>query len=430
MNNKLKEYKLCDLYKMDSGISTSKSQAGKGSDFLSFGDIYNNIIVPDELSEKMNTTKEEQEKYSIKKGDVFITRTSEVIDELAMSCVALKDYPNATFSGFAKRLRPIQNTITYDKYMAFFFRSSYFRKIINAKAFMTLRASFNEEIFKDIKFMLIDYNNQKKIGNFLYKLELKKKNNNKIIKELDNYMKTLYQRWFLEYHYPDINGNSYKKIGGKFVYNETIKREIPEDWKVYKIKDVIKQINTGLNPRDNFKLGNGNIKYVTVKNLTTSGTIDFEGCDLLDEEAREKVHNRSDLSKNDILFASIAPLGRCVVVQEDPIDWDINESVFSIRPDFEKITSEFLYMFFMSDYFIKKAEHSSAGSIFKGIRINTIEEMQIVIPEDRVLRLFSDKIRKVLYKKYVCERENEGLKELKEFLLPLLINGQINVEND
>ena len=76
--------------------------------FFSFSTIFNNAVLPEEITDFMDTSDKERETYSVRKGDILITRTSETIDELAMSSVALKDYPNATFSGFAKRLRPIK----------------------------------------------------------------------------------------------------------------------------------------------------------------------------------------------------------------------------------------------------------------------------------------------------------------------------------
>ena len=114
--------------------------------------------------------------------------------------------------------------------------------------------------------------------------------------------KTLYDFWFLQFEFPNEEGKPYKSSGGKMVWNEELKREIPEGWEVDTVKKCICHINTGLNPRDNFKLGNGHIKYITVKNLTINGTIDFSGCDQIDEDARKIVHKRSDVSKGDILF--------------------------------------------------------------------------------------------------------------------------------
>ena len=145
--SKLTKYAFSELYDMTSGISSTKQQAGHGAPIVSFSTVFNNYFLPDKLNDLMDTTEREQEIYSIKKGDILITRTSEKVDELAMSCVALKDYPKATYSGFVKRLRPKNVGIVYDKYMAFFLRSKYFRKIIDCNTIMTLRASFNEDIF-------------------------------------------------------------------------------------------------------------------------------------------------------------------------------------------------------------------------------------------------------------------------------------------
>lgn len=268
---------------------------------------------------------------------------------------------------------------------------------------------------------------QKKLSSILRFIDSKISNNNRINAELESMAKTIYDYWFTQFDFPDENGKPYKSSGGKMVWNEELNRVIPEGWKVGRVKDCIVHINTGLNPRDNFKLGNGNIKYITVKNLTTNGAIDFSNCDIIDEEARKIVHNRSDVSKGDILFASIAPLGRCCIVYENPMDWDINESVFSIRPQ-NNIPSEYLYLYFMSDAFVKKAEHSSAGSVFSGIRISVLEEMNIVIPPDNVLENFEKNIAMMLLRKHKNSIENQQLVSLRDWLLPMLMNGQVGFE--
>lgn len=177
---KLNKYAFSDLYDMTSGISSTKDQAGHGAPFVSFRTVFNDYFLPDELPDLMDTSEKEQETYSIKKGDILITRTSETVDELAMSCVALKDYPKATYSGFVKRLRPKTTGIAYNKYMAFFLRSKYFRKVIDCNTIMTLRASFNEDIFSFLYLYLLDYEEQVKIGDMLYDIERKIQVNNRI----------------------------------------------------------------------------------------------------------------------------------------------------------------------------------------------------------------------------------------------------------
>lgn len=272
---------------------------------------------------------------------------------------------------------------------------------------------------------LPDYNLQTKIANILNSLDRKIMSNTNTISELEAMAKTLYDYWFLQFEFPNEEGKPYKSSGGKMVYNEELKREIPEGWVVKKLEKCIKHINTGLNPRDNFVLNTGNIKYITVKNLTTKGTLDFSGCDTIDFETKQLINKRSKVSKGDILFASIAPLGRCVIVSETPDNWEINESVFSIRPDYSTVSTEYLYMFFMSDYFIKTAEHSSTGSIFSGIRVAVLNDMNTLVPTKKIMDKFTEYVKPLFNKKYFAEIENQELSSLRDFLLPMLMNGQV-----
>lgn len=425
--SKITKYALSDLYDMSSGLSSKKEQAGHGAPFVSFGTVFNNYFLPEELPDLMDTNEKEQQIYSIKTGDVLITRTSETIDELAMSCVAVKNYPKATYSGFTKRLRPKREGIAYPKYMAFYFRSALFRKAVTNNAFMTLRASFNEDIFTFLDVYLPDYDEQVRIGDMLYNIECKIQKNKEINDYLEEMAKTIYDYWFVQFDFPNENGKPYKSSGGKMVNSNG--HIIPESWTFCKVQDIISNICTGLNPRDNFKLGTGDIKYITVKNLTPNGTLDFTGCDTIDESARTIVHNRSDIQIGDILFASIAPLGRCYLIQSEPTDWDINESVFSIRANTDIITPAFLYLYFMSDAFIKHATSSSTGSIFKGIRINTLLETELCVPPLSVILKFEERLASIFPLKSKNYEEIQRLSNLRDWLLPMLMNGQATIED-
>lgn len=425
--SKLQKYAFADLYEMSSGLSSTKEQAGHGSPFVSFSTVFNNYFLPDELPDLMDTSEQEQETFSVHKGDIFLTRTSETVDELAMSCVALKDYPNATYSGFTKRLRPKTTGIVYEKYMAFFLRSKYFRKVIDCNTIMTLRASFNEDMFSFLSLYLPPYEEQVKIGDFLYNIERKIQIFNRINDNLQQQLRLLYDYWFTQFDFPDENGNPYRLSGGQMVWNNTLKHEIPKGWSTGTLADCIEKISTGLNPRDNFKLGGGSIKYITVKNLTSSGTLDFAGCDTIDAEAQALIHQRSDIRHGDILFASIAPLGRCYLIEEQPSDWEINESVFAIRPNSRIATAEFLYSYFTSNAFIKGATASSTGSIFKGIRINTLLDWNVLIPTYDIIEAYSSRVRNIFSLLNRNAEETLTLNKLRDWLLPMLMNGQASI---
>ncbi len=184
MNSDWKECVLSDIYEFTSGLSKNSKEFGFGSPFLSFKTVFNNYFIPSKLNELVNTTQTEQEKCSIKKGDVFLTRTSETMNELGMSCVSLKDYPHATFNGFTKRLRPKKTGIIYPLFAGYYFRSGFFRNAINSMAIMTTRASLNNEILSKLPILLPSYETQEKIGEILFNIDKKIKTNEKINKNL------------------------------------------------------------------------------------------------------------------------------------------------------------------------------------------------------------------------------------------------------
>lgn len=313
----------------------------------------------------------------------------------------------------------------YSKYLYYFMKGLYFKKQLECAMIGAVQKALTMVMLSKVELELPSYEEQVQIVDVLDVIDKKIENNNKINSELEAMARMIYDYWFLQFDFPDENGKPYKSFGGKMVWNEALKREIPEGWKVKRVKDCVKHINTGLNPRDNFVLGQGDIKYVTVKNLMSNGTLDFASCDTIDSRAKKIIHKRSDVAKGDILFASIAPLGRCFIVQEEPEKWDINESVFSIRPNIDMVSKEYLYLFFISQAFVRLAEFSSTGSVFYGIRISTLENMQIIIPDEDTMQKFTNYTSDILYKKYLNFIGNHELASLRDFLLPLLMNGQV-----
>ena len=284
------------------------------------------------------------------------------------------------------------------------------------------------EDLKKIDVSIPDLNTQKKIAKHLNEIEKKIELNYQIINELETVTKELYEFWFIQFDFPNEKNKPYKSYGGKMINNSILKQEIPDGWKVKELKTCLNHINTGLNPRDNFKLGKGNIKYITVKNLTTDGVIDFSGCDLIDDEACSIVHERSQIAKGDILFASISPLGRCYIIQEKPKDWDINESVFAISPNQKIISPEYLYCYLTSQWFKKKAEREATGSIFSGIRMASINAMPIIIPDERIMNEITNNLKPIFLQKDKLFKEIQQLTQLRDELLPLLMNGQVEVK--
>lgn len=415
---------------MSSGISSKAEQAGHGFPFISFKTVFNNYFIPNNVEDLMDSTEKDRDIYSVKQGDIFLTRTSETLDELGMSSVAIKDYPNATFSGFVKRLRPLNKDICYEKYLAFYLRSDLFRKTMTNNSIMTLRASLNEKIFSYLDLYLPDFKIQKNIGNFLFLLFSKIELNNRINVELEAMAKTLYDYWFVQFDFPNENNKPYKSSGGKMHYSPELKREIPAGWTQHRLDDVITRTGTGLNPRDNFVLGKGINYYVTIKNIKQGRIILDDKCDRIDNESLEIIDKRADLQKGDILFTSIEPVGTTYLILNKPTNWNINESVFTIRPDYDQLTSVFLYMFLSGDFIKSYTKNISTGSIHKGVRHSNLRDCPFVLPSKNIIYEFTDLITPIIEKIDLLQRENQQLSELRDWLLPMLMNGQVKVGGD
>lgn len=421
-----KRYKLSELYEMSSGISSTKEQAGHGSPFLSFSVVFNNYFLPDSLIDLMDTTDGEKQKYSINEGDIFLTRTSETVDELAMSSVALKDYPEASFSGFLKRLRPVDKTIVYPKFMAFYLRSPLFRRTIINNTVMTLRASFNEAMFSYLEIMLPDFETQKKVGDFLYSLEKKKQINNQINQELEAMAKTLYDYWFVQFDFPDQNDKPYKSSGGKMVYSPELKREIPEGWGVEKLDDL-GTIVGGSTPTksisDNFTKGGEGYSWITPNDLSNNKGNKF----IKNGEIDVTVRGLKDASlklypEGTVLMSSRAPVGYLAIATKE---LTTNQGFKSFIPDKEYDKN---YIYYTLQNCLKVIEQNASGSTFKEISATVLKDITIIQPNLDIVKKFEEKVSSINSYIKVNEEQKQELTQLRDWLLPMLMNGQVKVE--
>lgn len=268
---------------------------------------------------------------------------------------------------------------------------------------------------------------QKKITSVLSSLDAKIEINNRINAELEAMAKTLYDYWFVQFDFPDKNGKPYKSSGGKMVWNAELKREIPDGWDVLQLLDIITRSSTGLNPRDNFKLGTGDNFYVTIKNINNGKIVLDEKCDKVDDEALRIINQRSDLRLGDVLFTSIEPVGVTYLIQEKPKNWNINESVFTLRPNYERITSEYLFLLLSSEEMKAFTKNVSAGSIHKGVRHGILKTFNFPYGGLLLIDIFSKILNPILRKIDRHDKENKTLSSLRDWLLPMLMNGQVKV---
>lgn len=408
--SRITKYALSDLYEMSSGISSTKEQAGHGAPFVSFSTVFNNYFLPDELPDLMDTNEKEQEIYSIKAGDVLITRTSETIDELAMSCVAVKDYPKATYSGFTKRLRPKKEGIAYPKYMAFYFRSELFRKAVTNNAFMTLRASFNEDIFTFLDVYLPIYEEQVRIGDMLYAVECKIQKNKEINDYLEEMAKTIYDYWFIQFDFPGENGKPYKSSGGKMSFCNELNREIPQNWNYTSIGNITICLDSERIPLSNQQREGmkGSIPY-----YGATGIMDYV--------------NRPIFSGNFVLLAedgSVMDDNGNPILQRVSGDVWINNHTHVLQP-VKGYSCRLLYLL-LKDIPVSIIK---TGSIQMKINQANLNNYNILSIPDAIRTQFINCVEPLDTKIMQIQQENNNLIQFRDWLLPMLMNGQATIED-
>ena len=124
------------------GISKGGEFVGEGEPFVSYGDVYNNNVLPEIVSGLCMVTDAEKENYSVRENDIFFTRTSETIEEIAITCVCKKTIPDATFAGFLIRVRPYTDELLVD-FSKYYFASEIHRKFFVKEMNLVIRASLS-----------------------------------------------------------------------------------------------------------------------------------------------------------------------------------------------------------------------------------------------------------------------------------------------
>lgn len=161
---------------------------------------------------------------------------------------------------------------------------------------------------------------------------------------------------------------------------------------VYKFTDIVVDSRTGLNPRKNFILGNGDNYYITIKDIYDNAIHFTDKTDRVDDNAIQIIKRRSRIKNGDILFISIGRIGETAIVTNKDDSWDVNESVFVFTLNDRIITSEYFCLMFHSHDARRYLADNSSGSTFKSIKMNQLERMSFDLPSVDEQKAITDKI--------------------------------------
>ena len=256
--------------------------------------------------------------------------------------------------------------------------------------------SMTKSAYESIVVKLPDLNIQKAVANILFNLRKKLEINNQINQELEAMAKTLYDYWFVQFDFPDQNGKPYKSSGGKMVYNPELKREIPEGWGVEKLKYFL----TIKNGKDHKHLQDG--KFA----VYGSGGIMRTVADYL-------------YSGESILFPRKGTLNNVMYVNEK--FWTVDTMFYS---EVNKNNSA-LYVF----YSVKDIDFNklNTGTGVPSMTSSILYDLNIIVPEENILEKFNTVVKRNYDTIKLNNIQNQELTQLRDWLLPMLMNGQVKV---
>lgn len=285
--------------------------------------------------------------------------------------------------------------------------------------------------YYDLKIKLPDLPTQKSIAKVLSGLDAKIELNNKINRELEAMAKTLYDYWFVQFDFPGANGKPYKSSGGKMVYIAELKRKIPEGWEVKELNKCVELIidHRGKTPT---KLG-GDWSYDKDAIIALSAKI-VKGGKLVNIEQANKVsrdlYNKwmpKKLQNGDILMTSEAPAGEFYFIY-DFTEYCLSQRLFALRAKSNLLVSSYFYYELSKGHGYSQIQGSLSGSTVFGIRQDVLRTIKVVVPEFKMQERFNDKVLPMLRQIKKLDLQNQHLTALRDWLLPMLMNGQVTVK--
>jgi len=315
----------------------------------------------------------------------------------------------------------VNKNVWHPYFIYLFFQSHLFKKQISRLISGSAQPQLPISILETVSIPQLTLDEQKEIIFNIKSIDQKIQINNQINQELEVMAKTLYDYWFVQFDFPDQNGKPYKSSGGKMVYNPELKREIPEGWGVAKIEDIAQTGSGGTPKSTNVSYySNGEIPWINSGELEQ--TVITSTSNFITEEG---LNNSS---------AKLFPSGTILVAMYGATAGKVSFLTF------EASTNQAICAIMLNDirmrYYLKNVIEDlyqylvklSTGSARDNLSQDMIKNIKVVIPSNDILDRyydFSNNIIKEITKK---QQENEQLTQLRDWLLPMLMNGQVKVE--
>lgn len=273
------------------------------------------------------------------------------------------------------------------------------------------------EKLEQLEFNCPSFENQQKIAAVLSSLDDKIALNNRINAKLEQMAKRLYDYWFVQFDFPNADGKPYKSTGGKMVWNETLKREIPDGWEVGNLYDIAEYVNglacQNYRPKESEK----SLPVIKIREMNEGITADTE-------KVSASIPGKYRIYAGDILFSWSASLEIKIWTGETG---GLNQHIFKVIPK-GYFSKGYVYQQ-LSAYLVNFQKMAESRKTTMGhITSDHIKQSRILIPPKEIISAFTKKTLSIFNYQLSIEKETQKLTALRDRLLPLLMNGQVEVE--
>lgn len=297
-----------------------------------------------------------------------------------------------------------------EKFMHYVF--TYIRNSIQNSVTGSIQDNINIDYLSQLDFKVPPKSYQDKVVGVLGTIDEKIDTNTRICTELEAMAKTLYDYWFTQFDFPNAEGKPYCSSGGEMVWNDQLKRKIPKGWSAGQLSDIA-NITMGQSPSGDTYNENG------------SGTIFYQGCtDFGTRFPVPRVYTSAPTrfaKAGDILMSVRAPVGTLNIAMEDCC---IGRGLAALN---SKFGSQLHLLYTLSGFKQLFDVMDGNGTTFGSITKDTLFEMKVVIPRRDQIKSFEEMVQPIEQKIRVAEQENRELTKLRDWLLPMLMNGQATV---
>ena len=302
-------------------------------------------------------------------------------------------------------------------YLYYLFMTKSVRKQIADTASGTkIRHTSPDKIYS-VQVSIPDIRIQRNNIRLLHAIDKKVEVNSQICSELEAMAKTLYDYWFVQFDFPDENGKPYRTAGGEMVWNEQLKREIPKGWEVGNLYSIADFINGLACQKFRPKDGEKALPVIKIKEM-------HDGITAETEQVSEHIPSKHKIFDGDILFSWSATL--------EVMYWyggsgGLNQHIFKVNPK-SYFPKEYVYEQ-LSSYIVNFVKMAEARKTTMGhITTDHLGQSKIPLPPESLIKQFKEKIYPIHLKIGETKQENRELKKLRDWLLPMLMNGQARVE--